>query len=124
MYMEDPLGSSRTELDLPTMVERSWERGGDDEGIMISGSSTVAAKCNVAEGARRGGARGEDRGASHSHFTHMFVTASNPYSRETATHITHAHHDGDGDGDEASFRRHARHFGSVVGHRCRRPAAN
>ena len=54
MYMEDPLGSSRTELDLPTMVERSWERGDDDEGIMISGSSTVAAKCNVAE-------RGEGR---------------------------------------------------------------
>ena len=57
MYLEDPLGSSRTELDLPTMAERSEEGGDDDEGIMIS--STVAAKCNVAEGGGEG-ARGEE----------------------------------------------------------------
>ena len=71
------------------------EGGEDDEGIMISDSSTVA-KRNVTEG----GKGREPSRVSHSQ-SHMLVTASNPYSRKTATHITHARHDGDG--DEASF---------------------
>ena len=87
---------------------------------MIRGSSvrspSVTRPSRRGEGGREREEEGEQREegrASHSH-AHMLVTASNPYSWKTASHITHARPDGDGDGDEASSlaRRHARHFGS------------